>query len=124
MSQTVLPEYNDLHAIPKHEHRAHAAGRRVVGRIRRADRFDGSDGCRHLDRSRAVEPVVAALGIATFKGSLVVLYFMHLKYDSPFNGLIFVAALAFLTLFLLLVLLDASQYQPDIQSYRDALSLR
>ena len=68
--------------------------------------------------------LVAALGIATVKGSLVVLYFMHLKYDSPFNGLIFVAALAFLALFLLLVLLDASQYQPDIQSYRDAVSLR
>ena len=57
-----------------------------------------------------------ALGIATVKASLVALDFMHLRYDHPFNGFIFVAALAFLTLFLGLVLLDTWAYQPEIES--------
>ena len=34
-----------------------------------------------------------ALGVATIKGALVVLYFMHLRYDSPFNSIVFVTAL-------------------------------
>jgi cytochrome c oxidase subunit 4 len=57
-----------------------------------------------------------ALFIATIKASLVALYFMHLRYDHPFHGLIFVTALLFLAVFLGLVLLDVSGYQPDIQS--------
>ena len=55
-----------------------------------------------------------ALGIATVKAALVALYFMHLRYDHPFNGLIFVAGLLFLALFLAMTLLDTAQYQPDI----------
>jgi cytochrome c oxidase subunit 4 len=56
-----------------------------------------------------------ALAVATIKGSLVVLYFMHLRYDSPFNSLIFVTALVFLFLFLGITIMDAIQYQPNIQ---------
>jgi cytochrome c oxidase subunit 4 len=56
-----------------------------------------------------------ALTIATVKASLVALYFMHLRYDQPFYGLIFVTALLFLAIFLGIVLLDVSGYQPDIQ---------
>ena len=67
--------------------------------------------------------LAVALGIATVKASLVALYFMHLRYDSPFNALIFVAALAFVALFLILVLLDAKAYEPDIERYRDAVSM-
>jgi cytochrome c oxidase subunit 4 len=55
-----------------------------------------------------------ALAIATIKAALVALYFMHLRYDHPFNGLILVAGLGFLALFLALVLLDTTQYQPDV----------
>lgn len=44
--------------------------------------------------------VVIALAIATVKGSLVALYFMHLRYDKPMNGIIFVISLFFLALFL------------------------
>ncbi len=57
-----------------------------------------------------------ALGIATIKASLVALYFMHLRYDNPFYGLIFATALLFLAVFLGIVLLDVSGYQPDIQN--------
>src|SRR5512140_2813972 len=37
--------------------------------------------------------LIVAMVIATVKASLVVLYFMHLRYDQPFNALIFVTAL-------------------------------
>jgi cytochrome c oxidase subunit 4 len=57
-----------------------------------------------------------ALGIATIKASLVALYFMHLRYDNPFYGLLFVTALLFLAVLLGLVLLDVSGYQGDIQT--------
>ena len=58
-----------------------------------------------------------AMGIATIKAALVALYFMHLRYDSPFNGLVFVAGLAFLALFLGMTLLDTFQYQPEILNW-------
>ncbi|MFV1967341.1 MAG: cytochrome C oxidase subunit IV family protein [Pirellulaceae bacterium] len=58
-----------------------------------------------------------AMGIATIKASLVALYFMHLRYDHPFHGLILVTGLCFLALFLGLVLLDTFQYQPDILNW-------
>jgi len=60
-----------------------------------------------------------ALGIATIKAALVALYFMHLRYDHPFNALIFVVALAFLALFLSLTLLDTLQYQPEIDQWSE-----
>ena len=36
--------------------------------------------------------LVVALGVAAVKASLVGLYFMHLRYDSPFNGFVLVVA--------------------------------
>jgi cytochrome c oxidase subunit 4 len=61
-----------------------------------------------------------AMIIATIKASLVALYFMHLRYDSPFNGFVFVCALVFLGLFLTICLLDTIQYTPDIDALRQA----
>lgn len=58
-----------------------------------------------------------AMAIATVKASLVALYFMHLRYDNPFNGLILIVGLGFLALFLGLVLLDTFQYQSDISNW-------
>jgi cytochrome c oxidase subunit IV len=55
-----------------------------------------------------------ALGIATIKGALVILYFMHLRYDSPFNSIVFVTALAFMFLFLGITILDTIQFQPAV----------
>lgn len=55
-----------------------------------------------------------ALGIATVKGALVVLYFMHLRYDSPFNSVIFLTAVAFLFLFLGITIMDTIEYQPAV----------
>jgi cytochrome c oxidase subunit 4 len=56
-----------------------------------------------------------ALLIAVIKGSLVCLYFMHLRWDSPFNGLALVAALFFVALFIGLALLDSTSYQPQLK---------
>jgi len=64
--------------------------------------------------------LIAALAIATLKASLVALYFMHLRYDHPLHGLIFVAALLFLAIFLLFTLMDAVAYQPDVERFREA----
>jgi cytochrome c oxidase subunit 4 len=60
--------------------------------------------------------VIVALGIATVKAALVLLYFMHLRYDKPFNGLVFVASLLFLAVFIGIALMDTREYQPQIQS--------
>lgn len=58
--------------------------------------------------------IVIALVIAFFKGSLVVLFFMHLRYDRPFNGIIFITAMAFVVLFISLALLDTKEYAKDM----------
>jgi len=55
-----------------------------------------------------------ALAIAVLKGTLVALIFMHLRWDRPFNGIIFVAALVFVTLFIALALTDTAEYQSDL----------
>ncbi len=58
--------------------------------------------------------LAVAMTIATIKGALVVLYFMHLRWDRPFNAIIFVSALAFLSLFLGLAMLDTGEYKHEI----------
>ncbi len=55
-----------------------------------------------------------ALAIAITKASLVVLYFMHMRYDRPFHAIVFIAALLFFTLFVSLALLDSHAYAPDL----------
>ena len=47
-----------------------------------------------------------AIVIATIKATLVVLYFMHLKYDSKFNALVFVGTLCFVGVFLAFTIFD------------------
>jgi cytochrome c oxidase subunit 4 len=60
----------------------------------------------YIDFGAPVVNVVAALGIASLKASLVALYFMHLRYDKPLNSVIFVAGLFFLGLLLMLTFID------------------
>jgi cytochrome c oxidase subunit 4 len=57
-----------------------------------------------------------ALSIAALKGSLVALFFMHLRYDRPFNGIIFVVSLAFVALFISFALTDTKEYAPEIDT--------
>ncbi len=51
---------------------------------------------------------VVALGIASFKATLVVLYFMHVKYASRLTKLIVVSGLFFLAILLSLTMSDYS----------------
>ncbi len=55
-----------------------------------------------------------AMVIATVKASLVALYFMHLRYDRPFNAVVFVSALIFVMLFVGVTLMDTVHYQVEI----------
>ncbi len=59
-----------------------------------------------------------AMGIATVKALLVAMFFMHLAYDRPFNGIVFIASLVFAGLFVSVLLLDAREYKPNVDSYR------
>lgn len=52
-----------------------------------------------------------ALLIAVVKGSLVALYFMHLRWDSPFNAIVLIAAMFFVALFVGSVVLDSKEYR-------------
>jgi len=61
--------------------------------------------------------LIIAMGIATVKAVAVGLYFMHLRWDKPFNAMVFVSSLLFVSLFISLALLDKSEYEPDIVEY-------
>lgn len=57
-----------------------------------------------------------ALLIAVVKAVLVALYFMHLRWDAPFNALSFAAAVVFLALFIGISLMDTAEYQPVLET--------
>lgn len=57
--------------------------------------------------------IVIALAIAVIKSAFVVLFFMHLRYDKPFNAVIFLSATAFVALFIGLALMDTKEYAVD-----------
>lgn len=58
--------------------------------------------------------VVIALGIAVLKATLVALFFMHLRWDRPFNQLIFVVCISFVVLLIALTVLDTGQNSPTM----------
>ncbi len=60
--------------------------------------------------------IVLALVIAVIKAILVCLYFMHLRYESPFYSLVLVGALLFVGLFMGVALIDSHQYEPNVQN--------
>jgi cytochrome c oxidase subunit 4 len=66
--------------------------------------------------------IFIALGIAVVKSSLVVLYFMHLRYDNPFHGFVFVTAVLFVMLLIGFALIDTKEYAPEmIPGYAPAM---
>ena len=52
-----------------------------------------------------------AMTIAVFKASLVILFFMHLKYDRLFHTVVFVSAILAASLFVGFTMMDSNQYQ-------------
>ena len=73
----------------------------------------------HIDVGRAGNLFIA-LFIASIKAVLVALFFMHLRWDKPFNGVILVGSFAFLILFIALALLDTGEYQHEIVPMLDS----
>jgi cytochrome c oxidase subunit 4 len=64
----------------------------------------------------------AAVGIAAVKAILVAMYFMHLRYDHPFNAIVFAASVIFLVIFIGLALADTLLYKDTvIPDYAPAL---
>ena len=59
--------------------------------------------------------ILAALIIAVVKAAFVVLYFMHLRYDNPFNAVAFISALFFVAVFLGFAIMDTSEYKPNYE---------
>lgn len=55
-----------------------------------------------------------AMVIAFVKATLVVMYFMHLKYDRMFNIVFFVGSLAFIALFIGLAMTDTAAYKGNL----------
>ena len=60
--------------------------------------------------------IVLVILIATMKASLVVTFFMHLKWDNKFNALIFISTLFFIGVFFAYTMNDTNQrgeFDPD-----------
>lgn len=52
-----------------------------------------------------------AMAIAVLKATLVILFFMHLKYDRLFHSVVFAGAILAAALFVGFTLMDSNQYQ-------------
>src|SRR3989338_10103899 len=59
--------------------------------------------------------IVVAMGVATIKGALVCLYFMHLKYDNKVNQVVFISAFVFLAVFVGVTASDVF-FRPSVRS--------
>ena len=55
--------------------------------------------------------LAVAMAIAVLKASLVILFFMHLRYDRLFHTVVFVSAILAASLFVGFTMLDSNQYQ-------------
>ncbi len=61
--------------------------------------------------------LVIAMLIAVTKASLVCLFFMHLRYDRPFNGLAVGLGLLAIVLFIAICLIDTGQYHENLEGF-------
>ena len=64
--------------------------------------------------------IVLALFIASFKSSLVLLFFMHLYYDNKINLALILGSVLFLALFIALTMIDVTRRQ-DIYDIKGKL---
>jgi cytochrome c oxidase subunit 4 len=67
---------------------------------------------RYVDLGEA--NIYIAIGIAGVKATLVGLFFMHLKWDKPFNQLTLVGSIIFVVLLIWFTMLDSKQYEPTL----------
>ncbi len=57
-----------------------------------------------------------ALLVAASKSAVVVLYFMHLRWENAFFGQILIGSLFFVALFIGIALVDTTEYRPEIDA--------
>jgi cytochrome c oxidase subunit 4 len=62
-----------------------------------------------------------AMGIAVLKATLVALYFMHLRWDSLFNGIILISALVFVGIFISATIHDSTEYKVNYEPPTNSL---
>ena len=58
--------------------------------------------------------IIVAMLVATVKATIVGLYFMHLRWDRPIIGFIFVGSILLVVLFVGMAITDSSEYQQEI----------
>ena len=81
---------------------------------------------RYVDLGEA--NIYLAIGIAVVKATLVSLFFMHLRWDRPFNLMVLVGSMLFVVLMLVFCMMDVGQNMPTenkgnpakVQQYLDA----
>ena len=61
--------------------------------------------------------MLIAMGIASVKASLVMLFFMHLKYDTAINKIYFLSSFLFLSLLFVFTLADRATRRMDHQAH-------
>lgn len=61
--------------------------------------------------------IIAAMGIAIFKATLVALFFMNLWWDKRFNAMLLLSALGFFALLVGLTLMDTLNRLPIIPEF-------
>ena len=61
--------------------------------------------------------MLIAMAIASVKASLVMLFFMHLKYDTAINKIMFLSSFLFLSLLFIFTLADRATRRMDHQAH-------
>jgi len=59
--------------------------------------------------------LILAMAIAVVKAALVMLYFMHLRWDKPFNAITALSALFFIAIFIIACIQDSGQYKSNYE---------
>jgi cytochrome c oxidase subunit 4 len=67
---------------------------------------------RYIDLGEA--NIYLAIGIAVVKATLVSLFFMHLRWDRPFNLMVLVGSMLFVLLMMIFCMMDVGQYEPTL----------
>ncbi len=67
---------------------------------------------RYIDLGEA--NLYIAIGIAVVKATLVSLFFMHLRWDRPFNMLMLIGSMLFVLLMMCFCMMDVGQYMSSI----------
>ncbi len=65
-----------------------------------------------------------AMAVATVKAGIVMLYFMHLRYDSKFNTFAIISAILFVALFIFMCYLDTAEYKPDVDTLEKTFKVK